>query len=319
MRLFTCQACRRTLHFENTLCEKCCRRLGYLPATASLSAIEADGDAWRALASARHTVPFCINDQYDACNWLIEAQRRNALPVLPAQSDNPRHRSGRQRPGVAQDRTGQASPVLFVAAAQAAVGDEGLSSPKSGSPSISSPTSPSRRAEGDDRARQRPDHHRPDGGRRRRAGEEPGRHARALSHSARPFPPRDRPLFLGPAGAGRRPGSRLAARCSATSALDYGQALQRHYEQGAPADWQSSFVTAYATMHPWEDFAETWAHYLHIVDTLETAGAFGLSTRPEAGAGRRAGRIGRFRSLSRAAVSSGWSKAGCRSQSRSTA
>jgi hypothetical protein len=33
-------------------------------------------------------------------------------------------------------------------------------------------------------------------------------------------------------------------------------------------------------MHPWEDFAETWAHYLHIVDTLETAGAFGLSTRP---------------------------------------
>ena len=61
---------------------------------------------------------------------------------------------------------------------------------------------------------------------------------------------------------------------------DYGQALQRHYDQGAPADWQSRFVTAYATMHPWEDFAETWAHYLHIVDTLEIAGAFGLSTQP---------------------------------------
>lgn len=61
---------------------------------------------------------------------------------------------------------------------------------------------------------------------------------------------------------------------------DYGQALQRHYDQGPPADWQSRFVTAYAAMHPWEDFAETWAHYLHIVDTLETAGAFGLSTRP---------------------------------------
>jgi hypothetical protein len=39
--------------------------------------------------------------------------------------------------------------------------------------------------------------------------------------------------------------------------LDYGQALQRHYQQGAPGDWQSRFVTAYATMHPWEDFAET--------------------------------------------------------------
>jgi hypothetical protein len=63
---------------------------------------------------------------------------------------------------------------------------------------------------------------------------------------------------------------------------DYGQALQRHYDRGPPGDWQSRFVSAYATMHPWEDFAETWAHYLHIVDTLETAYAFGLSIRPAA-------------------------------------
>jgi hypothetical protein len=63
---------------------------------------------------------------------------------------------------------------------------------------------------------------------------------------------------------------------------DYGQALQRHYDQGPPADWQSCYVSAYATAHPWEDFAETWAHYLHIVDTLEMAQAFGLSTRPAA-------------------------------------
>ena len=48
---------------------------------------------------------------------------------------------------------------------------------------------------------------------------------------------------------------------------DYGQALQAYYDNGAPADWQSRFVSMYATSHPWEDFAETWAHYLHIVDT----------------------------------------------------
>ncbi len=57
---------------------------------------------------------------------------------------------------------------------------------------------------------------------------------------------------------------------------DYGAALQRHYEQGAPADWQASFVSAYATMHPWEDWAETWAHYLHMMDTLDTALSFGM-------------------------------------------
>ena len=62
---------------------------------------------------------------------------------------------------------------------------------------------------------------------------------------------------------------------------DYGQALQAYYANGAPADWQQRFVSTYAASHPWEDFAETWAHYLHIVDTLEIARAFGLSTHPE--------------------------------------
>jgi len=61
---------------------------------------------------------------------------------------------------------------------------------------------------------------------------------------------------------------------------DYGAALQRHYQSGPPADWQTHFVTAYATAHPWEDWAETWAHYLHLTDTLETAAACGVSIRP---------------------------------------
>jgi hypothetical protein len=37
-------------------------------------------------------------------------------------------------------------------------------------------------------------------------------------------------------------------------------------------------VSAYAAAHPWEDWAETFAHYLHIRDTLETASAFGLTS-----------------------------------------
>jgi hypothetical protein len=53
--------------------------------------------------------------------------------------------------------------------------------------------------------------------------------------------------------------------------VDYGAAMQRYYETGPPAEWQASFVSAYSTMHPWEDFAETWAHYIHILDTIETA------------------------------------------------
>ena len=62
--------------------------------------------------------------------------------------------------------------------------------------------------------------------------------------------------------------------------LDYGKALQAHYCNGPTADWTSRFVSGYASSHPWEDWAETWAHYLHIVDTLETAAACGLNLRP---------------------------------------
>jgi len=66
---------------------------------------------------------------------------------------------------------------------------------------------------------------------------------------------------------------------------DYAAALQQHYNEGAPAGWQNEFVSVYATTHPWEDFAETWAHYLHIVDTLESARAFGIKVSPRAARG----------------------------------
>jgi hypothetical protein len=56
----------------------------------------------------------------------------------------------------------------------------------------------------------------------------------------------------------------------------YAEALKRHYEKGAPADWRNSYISSYATSHPWEDWAETWAHYLHVVDSLGTALGFGL-------------------------------------------
>jgi hypothetical protein len=62
--------------------------------------------------------------------------------------------------------------------------------------------------------------------------------------------------------------------------IDYRRALEQHYEQGDCADWQQRFVSAYASAHPWEDWGESWAHYLHMTDTLETATATGLSLKP---------------------------------------
>ena len=59
--------------------------------------------------------------------------------------------------------------------------------------------------------------------------------------------------------------------------MDYLGALRRNYEEGPPADWPLHFVSAYASTHPWEDWAECWAHYLHMRDTVDTALSFGLS------------------------------------------
>lgn len=65
---------------------------------------------------------------------------------------------------------------------------------------------------------------------------------------------------------------------------DYRKALENYYQSGPPQDWWSRHISAYASSHPWEDWAETWAHYLQMTDTLETARAVGLAARDERGA-----------------------------------
>lgn len=75
-----------------------------------------------------------------------------------------------------------------------------------------------------------------------------------------------------------RGGGRLAAfrELFGDERQDYAAALDRYYSQGASADWQAQYVSAYASAHPWEDWAESFAHYLHITDTLEAAADAGI-------------------------------------------
>lgn len=58
---------------------------------------------------------------------------------------------------------------------------------------------------------------------------------------------------------------------------DYAAALATHYDAGPPADWRERWISGYASSHPWEDWAETWAHYMHMVDALDTASSLGLN------------------------------------------
>jgi hypothetical protein len=64
--------------------------------------------------------------------------------------------------------------------------------------------------------------------------------------------------------------------------VSYGDALKRHYDKGPPTHWQERYISAYASAHPWEDWAECWAHFLHMLDALESAAASGLALAPSA-------------------------------------
>ena len=91
-----------------------------------------------------------------------------------------------------------------------------------------------------------------------------------LPNAARSFPPRARSLLLGPADSRRcRIGWSASGRPSATSAQTMPKRSAATMRMVAPPDWQARHISAYAASHPWEDWAETFAHHLHITDTLE--------------------------------------------------
>ena len=73
MKLFKCQSCGQVLYFENTKCESCGHQLGYLPEAMTVTALEPEGDLFRALAAPKMPLRLCDNAGYNACNWLVEA------------------------------------------------------------------------------------------------------------------------------------------------------------------------------------------------------------------------------------------------------
>jgi len=285
MKLFHCQACGQILYFENTRCERCGHALGYLPGPDDLSALEPAGQGpgaplWAVLPPHAGLWRSCTNASVEACNWLLPADgpeefclacRHNA--TVPDLAD-PVKLALWRRIQLAQHRLVYTLRRLGLPLATRAEDPaHGLAfdvladPPDPRAPRVVTGHESGRitlaLAEADDAERER----------RRTAMGEPYR--TLLGHLRHESGHHFWDLLVRDAG-------RLHA-CRAVfgdERADYAAALRAHYAHGARADWQSGFVSAYATAHPWEDFAETWAHYLHILDTLEMAGAFGLSTRP---------------------------------------
>ena len=278
MILFDCQVCSQTLYFENTACEKCGHRLGYVPEDQDLYAMVRAGHNWQIAGDTGRTFRFCANARYNVCNWLIPSDQvghycvacrhNHTVPNLSKPGNDElwrlmeiaKHRLfytllELKLPIIPRSEDPDGG-LVFEFLEDPADGTKVMTGHDDGRITIAL-------AEADDAERER----------RRKSMREPyrtllGHFRHEIGHYYWNRLVRDTPAL---------------AHCRDTfgdDRADYGEALRLHYRRGAPTDWRDRFVSAYATSHPWEDFAETFAHYLHILDTLETAGAFGVATHP---------------------------------------
>jgi len=282
MKVFHCDHCQHLVFFENVRCVKCDHALAYLPDQEEMAALEAAGDNLWHTPGGGKAYRLCQNyTQENVCNWAIPATDPNPLcrscrltRVIP-DLGTPGHRAAWYQLELAKRRL-----VYTLAWLELPLANR-LEDPTGGLAFefLADPAAPDALqvltghddgiitvniAEANDAEREK----------RRLEMHEPyrtllGHFRHEIGHYYWDRLIKDSP---------RR--ERFRALFGDESA-DYGEALQRHYRDGAPADWQEQFISTYATSHPWEDWAETWAHYLHMIDTLETTAACGLTLRPD--------------------------------------
>ena len=220
-----------------------------------------------------------------ACNWLAGARRAGVLCLScrltrtrPNDADSP------ASAGFANDRGGQAARPLQLLDGLGLPVRRGRARPstccrarRASSPATPTASSPS--------TSPRPT---------TRTASARAAARRAVPHRARPPPPRDRPLLLADPRADAGRAATRSARCSATSARTTRDGARPPLRRrGRRPTGRERYVSAYATMHPWEDWAETFAHYLHIRATNADRGrlrhprhraAGGQRPRPHGGA-----------------------------------
>lgn len=283
MKLFSCDHCGNTVYFENAACERCGHALGYVPDHGMLVSLEHDHGAWTspALPGMRHV--FCANASHGACNWLLPempggdvfcaACRHNeTIPDISDPANLRRWQTierAKKRLFYALIRLGlpldtrdehpdHGLAFRFLADDQNAP-ERVMTGHDNGIITIAL-------AEADDAEREY----------RRTSMNEPYR--TLLGHFRHEIGHHFWDLLV--AG---QPAEEPFRALFGDERADYGQALQAYYANGAPQGWFNTHISAYATAHPWEDFAETFAHFLHITDTVEMAAAFGIRARPRTG------------------------------------
>jgi hypothetical protein len=256
MRAFTCDNCGQLLFFENSLCLRCDSRLGFLPSKLRLEIVGAEHGAG---------LRRCANAGLAGCNWLLEPGEEGGLcrscaltRTRPADGDSD---------GLARFADAERAKRRLIfqlldlgLPIEADLHFDLLSSAER--PVVTGHSDgliTLDLAESDDAQRER----------RRVELNEPYR--TVLGHFRHEIGHYYWPILVE-----RRGRLDRCRELFGDERADYQGAVERHYSAGPPRGFEEHHVSAYATMHPWEDWAETFAHYLHLRDTLQTAAEFGI-------------------------------------------
>jgi hypothetical protein len=269
MRVFTCGNCRQSVYFENVVCENCGMALGFDPQAMTMRTLGPANGAPAATSDRRKT--YCANYANDVCNWLVPVSPEGGLclscglnktiPDLTVAGNLERwfeiEKAKRRliytllklKLPITPPQGSNVPPLAFEILAGAKTGHaDGLITLNL--------------AEADPETREKT----------RNLFNEPYR--TLLGHCRHESGHYYWMLLV------NRPGwiDRYRA-VFGDERQDYGAALAAYHQSGPARDWQKNYISGYATAHSWEDWAESWAHYLHMVDTLETAEDYAITPR----------------------------------------
>ncbi len=287
MKLYTCAKCQNLLYFENTVCLNCGSAVGFDAGTLSMvTLLPTTGKIFADSKDNSRTWRFCDNAVHAACNWLIPSSQttgfciacdlNRTIPTLDKEENLSRWRrievakhrliysllrlqlpveskQGEEETGIAFDFMADSDPKKKVMTGH----DRGIITLNID--------------EADEAKRVK---HKLDLGERYRT---------LLGHFRHEIGHYYWEVFFKTNNAAAEKFRKIFG----DERNDYAQALEKYYQNGAQTDWNNYFISPYATSHAWEDWAETWAHYLHLMDTLETAYSFGIAVNPRKSADQK--------------------------------
>lgn len=283
MKTYTCQ-CGSRLHFENTLCVSCGHDVGFLPNVRTLSALEpAGGDIWLATVDGQRYRKCRNYVQHQVCNWMVQEADNHAycfscrLSEIIPDLGNPINlkrwgliEQAKRRllysllwlelPIVNREQDPQFGLAFHLMedqgysefALEMPPQDVVFTGHKSGVITLNI-------AEADSVTREQTRTHLDES------------YRTLLGHFRHESGHYYWDILL-------RNSSRLEAfrALFGNERIGYADVMQGYYTYGPVANWQTNWISGYASAHSWEDWAETWAHYLHMIDSMETANDYGF-------------------------------------------